>query len=348
MARVQLENEDEGGAYFSNPKPNLEFITSGCRVLDLALGGGWPMGRISNVVGDNSTGKTLLAIEASCNFARKFKKGDIYFREAESAFDKPYASALGMPMSRVKFLEPQLHTVEDFHDDLNDVCKQCRQYKKPGFYVLDSLDALSDEAEVKREITDGSYGAQKAKKMSELFRKLVRDVEASNVHLMIISQLRDKIGAMFGEKSSRSGGRALNFYASQVVWLHHMGAITKTTRGQKLPVGVEIKAKVKKNKIGLPLREAHFDILFGFGTDDLRASLMFLNEIDAIEDVGGAWPKGAKDRMTKILDMLDDLNDLPDGKYWEEVDRVGALVERRWREMDKAVLPTRNKRSRPS
>src|ERR1019366_3976564 len=98
---MKRERVKPGGNYFSSPKTGIEFISSGCHNLDLALGGGWAEGRVSNIVGDKSTGKSLLAIEACANFAIKYPKGTIRYREAEAAFDRPYAEALGMPVDHV-------------------------------------------------------------------------------------------------------------------------------------------------------------------------------------------------------------------------------------------------------
>src|SRR5215813_4004785 len=106
MARVMIDEDTNGvGHYFSRRSNSIEFIPSGAAVLDCTLGGGWPLSRISNIVGDESTGKTLMAIEACANFAQMYEKVNIYYRESESAFDEPYAEALGMPVDRVQFIE---------------------------------------------------------------------------------------------------------------------------------------------------------------------------------------------------------------------------------------------------
>ena len=152
-----------GGAYFSAPSKSLQFISSGCKLLDCVLGGGWVLGRIANIVGDRSSGKTLLAIEACANFARQYSKGNIYYREAEAAFDVRYAETLGLPTDRVDFSD-SFHTVEDMFEDLTKVLES---ESKAGLYIVDSLDALSDRSELKRDMDKGSYGAEKAKQMSE-------------------------------------------------------------------------------------------------------------------------------------------------------------------------------------
>lgn len=269
---VKTAAKKKGGLYFSEPKTNHEFISTGCTVLDCVLGGGWPLGHIVNVVGDSSTGKTLLAMEAVANFFLTYNTGWCVYVDAESAFDIEYAKALGIPMDRVTIVD-DFNTIEDIFTDL----KKAR--RGPGLYIIDSLDALSDASEMEREINQGSYGASKAKKLSELFRRLVRQVSQQNTCVIVISQVRDAIGVMFGNKHTRSGGRALDFYASQIIWLAKLKTIEKTISKVKRPIAVTIKARCKKNKIGLPFRECEFDIKFGFGIDDAKASSEFLTNL---------------------------------------------------------------------
>lgn len=268
-----------GGLYFSSPKKNYQFVSSGCTTLDCVLGGGWALGSIVNIVGDKSTGKTLLAMEAIANLFLKYNDGWARYVEAESAFDEDYGNALGIPMDRVA-VKNDLDTVEAVFEDLTSL-----SYKEPGLYIVDSLDALSDVAEMERGIGEGSYGAAKAKKLSELFRRLVRKLARQKICVMIISQVRDNIGVAFGEKHGRSGGKALDFYASQILWLAHIKTLDRTINKIKRPTGIVIRARCKKNKIGLPFRQCDFDIRFGYGIDDVGASTEFLNTI------GKAVPK---------------------------------------------------------
>jgi recombination protein RecA len=305
--------EAGGSIYFSSPKENIEFIPSGCTMLDCVLGGGWPLGRISNVVGDKSTGKTLVAIEALANFLAKFgKKGHARYNESEAAFDPDYAKALGIDFDRVDMLE-DCRTVEDFEKDVLAFCGKLKG--EPGIYIMDSLDALSDAAEMERDVDKGSYGAAKAKKLSEFFRKQTHRLKETNVHLMVISQVRDNIGVMgFGEKHTRSGGRALDFYASQIVWLAHLKRLKRTVSKVERPVGVQIKAQARKNKVGLPFRECVFDITFGYGMEDEDASRAWL------KDIG----EGAKGESKSGAELRD-------------------YVIKRWFEIEKTFLPTKRK-----
>lgn len=286
----------------------VTFFSSGSTMLDLALGGGWPLGRIFNIVGDKSTGKTLLAIEAFANFKLAFPKGRMRYAEAESAFDEYFAEQLGFP-KEVERSDMMLNTVEDFQDDLYRFANQ----GGPGLYILDSLDALSDKAEVTkfekdfekrqkardkgREVEDekGSYGTAKAKKMSEMFRLMVKDMSKAQVSVGIISQIRDKIGVMFGETKTRSGGHALDFYASQVLWLSEVGKIDRTVNKVTRTDGVSIHSKVKKNKVGTPFREADYDIIFRYGIDDEVSMIDWLLEVKSLTDESG------KDLKRKLI-----------------------------------------------
>jgi len=262
-----------------------EFISSGSTLLNLALAGkvegGWRLGRICNVVGDKSTGKTLLAIEAATFVLKvlgKKVKVKVIYDETEAAFDLPYAKSLGMPVDDVEFRHTI--TVEEFFNGLEELIKQ-NDYDLL-LYINDSLDGLSSIQEMKAKIEDGSYNMSKQKKLGELFRKLAGKIRKKNICIMIISQVRDNIGVMFGPKQRRSGGKALDFYASQVVWLANKGKIGEVDR----PEGVNIKAKVDKNKIWKPYREATFPILFDYGIDDIGSMVDFLIEKKIIEKSG--------------------------------------------------------------
>jgi len=275
VRRTVITKVKEKPNYFaSSENHNLQFISSGCRILDNVLGGGYVLGRMANIVGDKSSGKTLLAIEASANFINRYKNGEVWYAEAEAAFDTEYAGALGMPLNKVKF-RAKIETVEDFFEDIELACKQSTK-NKPILYVLDSMDAISSRTEQAQKIEEGSYNLNKQKKLGELFRRKIKALEESHVGLIIISQIRDKIGVTFGETKMRTGGKSLDFYASQILWLSEIQKLKKTIDKVERVYGIQVKANCKKNKVGLPFRTCEFPLLFGFGIDDLTANVEWL------------------------------------------------------------------------
>jgi recombination protein RecA len=338
-ARVTVEEPEvvNGGRYFRSPA--LEFFSTGCTLLDNMLGGGWPLGRVSNVVGDKSTGKTLLAIEASNSFAKTFPSGRIRYAESEAAFDSDYAASLGMPTERVSFTEAdevEFLTVEDFFRDLTKFADDLGE-GEPGLYILDTLDALSDSSELAERVEDfskGTYGTQKAKQMGKLFRMCVRQIKNKRCHLMIISQERDNIGVMFGKKSTRSGGRALDFYASQVLWLAKRGELKQTIQKIERTVGVEIRAKTEKNKIAMPFKTVDFLVRFNFGIDDLVTSLDWLEQVGKESLVLGDQKRPS---------FIKDLSSKSDEEYWKVVSEIGVTTSEVWKEIEDRFRPQRSR-----
>ena len=332
-ARVQLRSDKPGGSYFTLPKTNIKFIRSGSKILDLALGGGWAMRRVSNIIGDRSTGKTLLAIEAMANFDEQYPKGKIHYRETEEAFDNLYAQALGLNTDHIERGDNPLETIEDLYEDLEKVIGK-KVGKEPIFYIVDSLDGLSDRAELDRKIDQGTFGAQKAKLMSQLFRRINGLMARGNITFMIISQTRDKIGVFFGSKHTRSGGKALDFYASQELWLTEMGKVVKTIRGIKRPIGIDIGGRVKKNKVGLAYRDAKFTIRFGFGIDDL------LSCMDWLKTVGGQDEVLDNDKLETFMTHM---CVCPKTEFDFQINRVHEIVQRKWYEIEQEFMPQRRK-----
>lgn len=336
VSRRRVAAETPEVNYFAcGTDKDLEFVSTGCALFDAVLGGGYVLGRIANIVGDKSTGKTLLAIEACANFANAYADGYIRYAEAEAAFDERYAEALGMPVARVDFAD-NIFTIEDLFEDLERTIEQ--QAKRPCIYIVDSLDALSDRAEQKRAIDDGSYGMTKQKKLGELFRRLVQKLEASRILLIVISQIRDKIGVTFGETKTRSGGKSLDFYASHVVWLSEVEKMKRTIEKVERITGVRVRARCKKNKIGLPFRECEFPVLFGYGVDDLTAAAEWIIDVgkeDMLTAIGLS-KAGYKIRINNIR-----------GKGGTDVaelrQQLKEVVVREWRAIETKFLPPSRK-----
>lgn len=280
------------GIYFT---PSAPVLSSGSTLLDCVLGGGWARNRIINVVGDRSTGKTLLAIEAAANFHRIFPQGGVDYIELEAAFDTDYAQTVGFP-SGVLPIE-NLRTIEDIFKHLDGVAAG------PRLVVVDSLDAAGAEKDLQDELGDHGFGVKKPKLLSEMFMRLVRTLNEKQVTLLIISQVRENIGGM-GAKYSRSGGKALDFYASQIVWLKQIKTMEKEIEKIKRTVGIEVVAKCTKNKIGPAYREAPLEILFGYGIDNLHSALYWLKDANPklLEEKFGLTPRGLQHRYERLTD----------------------------------------------
>lgn len=339
--RLTINQEELVGLYYKKDRP-IDFIHSGSTLLDCVLGGGWPLGRVCNIVGDKSTGKTLLAIEACANFKHQFDS-QIFYQEAEAAFDEDYAEALGFPKKSVKFID-NVETVEDLFDNMADITRagMKQKVKEPILYVTDSLDAITDRAEQAKANKDGigksaegkgDYGAAKAKQMSKLFRLLTKDLKKTKVCWMVISQIRDKIGVSFGETKERAGGHALDFYAAQVLWLAQLAKVKKTIDKIEKVIGINILALCKKNKISLPYRDCAFPLIFAYGVDDATSCLRWLSDItDGLDhfDI-------AKDDVTSMGEQL------RAGEYPDVAEAIQRHTVKRWWEIEAKFLPKKRK-----
>jgi recombination protein RecA len=257
----------------------------------------------------------------------------IGFREAESAFDFAYAQTMGMPADidwKESTIEHPMQTVEDFFEDTDAFVNKLKGSDKPALYVLDSLDSLSDEAEMEREIGQGSYGAQKAKKLSEYFRRHATPMARANCTLLVISQIRDKIGVTFGETKTRSGGKALDFYCSQIIWLAETGKIKRTYTKVERVIGLNILVKNKKNKCGPSYREAELQLLFGYGIDDEKSMVAWLKKT--------ATP--CRYSTDEWLGMIDAARSTQDYLTQHAIrDELRDLVTARWNQVEDALKP---------
>jgi RecA/RadA recombinase len=155
------------------------------------------------------------------------------------------------------------------------------------------------------------------------------------VLLFIVSQVRDNIGAMFGEKHKRSGGKALDFYASQVFWLAHTKILKRTINKVERPYGIELKAKVKKNKVGMPFREAEFSFEFAFGINDLLASVNWLAEVDRLDEFDL--------KKSELKEYITSINKMDTAEYSKERVRAAACVKRVWAEVEETHMPKKRK-----
>lgn len=340
--RIKLKEDNDvevTNSYFTSKKENLLFTSTGCTVLNCVLGGGYAQGRMVNIIGDKSTAKTGLSTEALINFKMQHPEGHAAYRETEGAYDEAYSEAMGLTLDEIDFgPEDPVDTVEKFDKDFRAFINKCIKDDVPGIYIIDSFDSLSDESEMKRDLAEGSYGMEKQKKIGIMFRKLNKQIERSKVLLIIVSQVRENIGVSFGEKYRRSGGKALDFYASQIFWLAHIGMMKRTVKKVQRTYGVSIRAKCKKNKVGFPFRECDFDFIFGYGVDDVAASVNFLFEVNRLKDLGyKASKKG------DIKGVVDEIKDLTGKAYTKAKRKLDKHVVAVWSEIEEDFLPKKGK-----
>lgn len=328
------------GSYFVGDKSGLQFVSSGCAIMDAALGGGYVLGRVANIVGDRSAGKTLCAMEIVANFHNTYPTGHSRYAESEAAFDIAYAGALGIPIDKIEFNTAgvPLGTIEDLHKDMLRVLDE--NTGRPKLYVIDSLDALSDDAEIERDFNKDDMGGKKPKLIGQLFRRLIQRIEDEDMLLVVVSQLRENMTAMaFQEKYKRSGGKALDFYASHIVWLNEIGKLKKKVGGLERIVGVDVKARVRKNKVGLPFRECKYPILFGYGIDDLTACAEWLlenNRETVLRDELGMSKSGHATLIANVRNK--------GGADAIELRRkMTAVVAREWAAIETTFLPQSRK-----
>ena len=255
---------------------NVEVIPTGSIGLNAALGvGGYPKGRIIEIYGPESSGKTTLAIHA---IAEAQKQGGIAaFIDAEHAFDRFYAQKLGINVDELLISQP------DNGEQALEIADQLIRSSAIDIIVIDSVAALTPKAEIEGDMGDNRVGLQ-ARLMSQALRKLTSTISKTNTTCIFINQLREKIGVMFGNPETTTGGNALKFYASVRLDIRRV----TTIKDGDQPIGNQVRVKVVKNKVAPPFRKAEFEITFGDGISHIGELVDLSTELDIVKK-SGSW-----------------------------------------------------------
>jgi len=255
---------------------DIQAISTGSLGLDIALGvGGLPRGRVVEIYGPESSGKTTLTLQVIAEMQKM--GGTAAFIDAEHALDPNYAQKLGVDVDNLLVSQP------DTGEQALEIADMLVRSGSVDVVVVDSVAALTPKAEIEGEMGDSHMGLQ-ARLMSQALRKLTANIKRTNTLVIFINQIRMKIGVMFGNPETTTGGNALKFYASVRLDIRRVGAIKK---GDEI-IGNETKVKVVKNKVSPPFKEAFFDILYGQGISR-EGEIIELGVAHKFVDKSGAW-----------------------------------------------------------
>jgi recombination protein RecA len=293
----------------------VEAISTGSLGLDIALGiGGFPRGRVVEIYGPESSGKTTLALTAIAQAQKA--GGAAAFVDAEHALDPQYAKMLGVNLDDLLVSQP------DSGEQALEITDMLVRSGAVDVVVVDSVAALTPKAEIEGEMGDSHMGLH-ARLMSQALRKLTGNIKRSNTLVIFINQIRMKIGVMFGNPETTTGGNALKFYASQRLDIRRIGAIKK---GEEV-IGSQTRVKVVKNKMAPPFRQCEFDILYNEGVSK-EGELIDIGSATNVIDKTGAWYSFNKERIGQGKDNA--------RQYLKDNPEVAKEIEKRIRE--KAVL----------
>ena len=323
-AIAQIEKNFGKGAIIklgSNQTMQVDAIPTGSMGLDLALGiGGVPKGRIVELYGPESSGKTTVALHIIAEAQKK--GGEVAFVDVEHALDPQYAAALGVDVDNLLVSQP------DSGEQALEIMEALVRSGAVDVVVLDSVAALTTKAEIDGNMGDSNVG-QLARLMSQAMRKLTPLLSKTNCVAIFINQIREKIGVMYGNPETTPGGRALKFYASVIIDVRKGEAIKNGTE----LIGSRTKIKIKKNKVAPPFKECEFDIIFGKGISRTGEVLDLAVELNVIKK-SGAWFSydgqklgQGRDNAKKALEENPELMKVVEEKINENKDALMAVTK---------------------
>jgi len=290
--------------------PVSNYLSTGCTILDLAISdrlpGGFGAGRISHIVGHESSAKSILALEPLGSAQRQ--GGHATFIDSEMTLDLQRAKDLfGVDTKKLHYIHREgsdVLTIGYFFDEiLPELEKEALTTNNPSVSSIDSLSAMTTDLELEEETDKQSYGTR-AKSLSKGFRKHIWQLAKSNLGLIFVDQTRQNLGVMFGKKHTFSGGEALKFYASTRVYVNHIKDIKN--KHDKI-IGIIVYFKVEKNKIAPPFRDGEFRLLFDYGIDDIGTNIQWLKDACGLKGNYEILGKSFKS-LDKAIDYIEENN----------------------------------------
>lgn len=297
--------------------PDVAAVSTGSLSLDIALGvGGLPRGRVIEIYGPESSGKTTLTLHVVAEIQKL--GGTAAFIDAEHALDPQYAERVGVNVSDLLVSQP------DTGEQALEICDMLVRSGAVDIVIVDSVAALTPKAEIEGEMGDHHVGLQ-ARLMSQALRKLTGNIKRSNTLVIFINQIRMKIGVMFGSPETTTGGNALKFYSSVRLDIRRIGSLK---RGDEV-IGNETRVKVVKNKVAPPFRQANFDILYNEGISR-ESEIIELGVEHSLIEKTGAWYSYNGDRLGQGKENV--------RQYFKEHPETSAEIEAKLREI---IIPTK-------